>query len=132
MRSEQTLSAPSVAASTFKPETVSSSPIPNQATDLGLFTPDWNFIVPRRGAMAERYNQCSRAEQGAHEVDEVRLERLSKEYNRAIAVDNVSLTIEPGSMIALLVERMRKDDLPSMIAGLSVRHPATSSSTMRG
>src|SRR6202035_3504034 len=33
---------------------------------------------------------------------EVRLERLSKEYNRAIGVDNVSLTIEPGNMIALL------------------------------
>src|SRR5262245_59748685 len=33
---------------------------------------------------------------------EVRLERLCKEYNRTIAVDNVSLTIEPVHMIALL------------------------------
>src|SRR6266576_5409481 len=28
-----------------------------KATDLGLFTPDWNFIVPRRGPWLERYNQ---------------------------------------------------------------------------
>jgi putative spermidine/putrescine transport system ATP-binding protein len=33
---------------------------------------------------------------------EVRLDRLSKEYNRTVAVDDVSLTIEPGHMVALL------------------------------
>jgi putative spermidine/putrescine transport system substrate-binding protein len=25
--------------------------------DMGLFTPDWNFIIPRRAAVLERYNQ---------------------------------------------------------------------------
>ena len=25
--------------------------------DMGLFTPDWNFIIPRRPAVLERYNQ---------------------------------------------------------------------------
>ena len=25
--------------------------------DMGLFTPDWNFIIPKRPALLERYNQ---------------------------------------------------------------------------
>src|ERR1700730_6894230 len=50
---------------------------------------------------------------------EVRLERLSKEYTRAIAVDNVSLTIEPGNMIALLgPSGCGKTTCLRMIAGL--------------
>lgn len=58
MLSEQTLSAPSVGGIDFKPETAKYLAYPDtKATDLGLFTPDWNFIVPRRGPWLEKYNE---------------------------------------------------------------------------
>lgn len=58
MLSEQTLSAPSVSGIDFKPETAKFLAYPDtKATDLGLFTPDWNFIVPRRGPWLEKYNE---------------------------------------------------------------------------
>lgn len=58
MLAEQTLSAPSVAGINFKPEIARFLAYPDtKATDLGLFTPDWNYIVPRRGPWLERYNQ---------------------------------------------------------------------------
>jgi len=58
MLSEQTLSAPSVGGIDFKPDTAKFLAYPDtKATDLGLFTPDWKFIVPRRGPWLERYNQ---------------------------------------------------------------------------
>ena len=58
MLSEQTLSAPSVGGIDFKPETAKFLAYPDtKATDLGLFTPDWKFIVPRRGPWLEHYNQ---------------------------------------------------------------------------
>lgn len=58
MLAEQTLSAPSVSGITFKPEVAKFLAYPDtKATDLGLFTPDWNFIIPRRGPWLERYNQ---------------------------------------------------------------------------
>lgn len=58
MLAEQTLSAPSVAGIDFKPEVARFLAYPDtKAIDLGLFTPDWNYIVPRRGPWLERYNQ---------------------------------------------------------------------------
>ena len=40
------------------PETAKFLAYPDtKATDMGLFTPDWKFIVPRRGPWLERYNQ---------------------------------------------------------------------------
>jgi putative spermidine/putrescine transport system substrate-binding protein len=58
MLSEQTLGAPSVSGIDFKPETAKFLAYPDtKAADLGLFTPDWKFIVPRRGPWLERYNQ---------------------------------------------------------------------------
>ena len=50
---------------------------------------------------------------------EVRLQRLSKLYNRIAAVDGVSLIIEPGSMVALLgPSGCGKTTCLRMIAGL--------------
>lgn len=58
MLAEQTLSAPSVSGIDFKPEVAKFLAYPDtKATELGLFTPDWNYIVPRRGPWLERYNQ---------------------------------------------------------------------------
>ncbi|WP_245449861.1 extracellular solute-binding protein [Chelatococcus asaccharovorans] len=58
MLAEQTLSAPSVSGIEFKPEVAKFLAYPDtKATELGLFTPDWNYIVPRRGPWLERYNQ---------------------------------------------------------------------------
>jgi ABC-type Fe3+/spermidine/putrescine transport system ATPase subunit len=50
---------------------------------------------------------------------EVRLQSLSKHYHRVTAVDDVSLTIEPGSMVALLgPSGCGKTTCLRMIAGL--------------
>lgn len=58
MLAERTLSAPTVAGIEFKPEVARFLAYPEaKMTDMGLFTPDWNFIIPRRPGWLERYNQ---------------------------------------------------------------------------
>lgn len=52
---------------------------------------------------------------------EVRLQNLSKQYHRVRAVDDVSLTIEPGSLVALLgPSGCGKSTCLRMIAGLTL------------
>lgn len=58
MLAEQTLSAPTVADIEFRPDVQRFLAYPEtKMQDMGLFTPDWNYIVPRRGPWLERYNQ---------------------------------------------------------------------------
>jgi putative spermidine/putrescine transport system substrate-binding protein len=58
MLAERTLGAPSVAGIDFKPEVAKFLAYPDtKATEMGLFTPDWNYVIPKRGAWLERYNQ---------------------------------------------------------------------------
>lgn len=58
MLAENTLSAPSVGGLNFKPEVVRFLAYPDtKMQDMGLFTPDWNYIIPRRPAWLERYNE---------------------------------------------------------------------------
>jgi putative spermidine/putrescine transport system substrate-binding protein len=56
--SEATFGAPSVEGINFRPEVARYLAYPeSKMADMGLFTPDWNFIIPRRPALLERYNQ---------------------------------------------------------------------------
>jgi putative spermidine/putrescine transport system substrate-binding protein len=56
--SEATFGAPSVDGINFRPEVARYLAYPeSKMLDMGLFTPDWNFIIPRRAALLERYNQ---------------------------------------------------------------------------
>jgi len=58
MLSSQTFGAPSVAGINFKPEVAKYLAYPDTKMDeMGLFTPDWNFIIPKRAGLLERYNQ---------------------------------------------------------------------------
>lgn len=58
MLAEATLSAPSVAGIEFRPEVERFLAYPeSKMNDMGLFTPDWSYIIPRRPAWLERYNQ---------------------------------------------------------------------------
>lgn len=58
MLSEKTFGAPSVEGIEFKPDVARYLAYPeSKMVDMGLFTPDWNFIIPRRPAVLERYNQ---------------------------------------------------------------------------
>jgi putative spermidine/putrescine transport system substrate-binding protein len=58
MLSSQTFGAPSVEGITFAPDVGRYLAYPeSKMIDMGLFTPDWNFIIPKRPALLERYNQ---------------------------------------------------------------------------
>jgi putative spermidine/putrescine transport system substrate-binding protein len=55
--SSQTYGAPSVEGIDFAPDVAKYLPYPAQKMDdMGLMTPDWNFIIPKRPAILERYN----------------------------------------------------------------------------
>jgi len=57
MLSSQTFGAPPVEGITFAPDVAKYLPYPaTKMDDMGLMTPDWNFIIPRRPAILERYN----------------------------------------------------------------------------
>jgi putative spermidine/putrescine transport system substrate-binding protein len=58
MLSSRTYGAPSVEGIEFAPDVARFLAYPeSKMVDMGLFTPDWNFIIPRRAAILERYNQ---------------------------------------------------------------------------
>ncbi len=58
MPSSRTYGAPSVEGIEFAPTLPKYLAYPeSKMVDMGLFTPDWNFIIPRRAAVLERYNQ---------------------------------------------------------------------------
>ena len=58
MLSSRTYGAPSVEGINFAPDVAKYLAYPeSKMVDMGLFTPDWNFIIPRRPAVLERYNQ---------------------------------------------------------------------------
>jgi putative spermidine/putrescine transport system substrate-binding protein len=58
MLAENTLSAPVVSGLEFAPDVAKFLAYPERKMeDMGLFTPDWNFIVPRRPGWVEKYNQ---------------------------------------------------------------------------
>jgi len=58
MLAEQTLTAPSVSGINFRPEIGRYLAYPDtKMQDMGLFTPDWNHIIPRRPGWLDRYNQ---------------------------------------------------------------------------
>lgn len=58
MLSSRTYGAPSVEGIEFAPDVARFLAYPeSKMVDMGLFTPDWNFIIPRRAAVLERYNQ---------------------------------------------------------------------------
>ena len=55
--SSQTFGAPSVEGIDFAPDVARFLPYPaSKMDDMGLMTPDWNFIIPKRPAILERYN----------------------------------------------------------------------------
>lgn len=55
--SAQTFGAPSIEGLNFAPDIAKYLPYPAQKMDdMGLTTPDWKFIIPRRPAILERYN----------------------------------------------------------------------------
>lgn len=57
MLSSRTYGAPSVEGIEFKPDVARFLAYPESKMDeMGLFTPDWKFIIPRRGTILERYN----------------------------------------------------------------------------
>src|SRR5713226_4877609 len=70
--------------------------------------PCWNATTSSSPARRRQMNSA-----------DVRLQNLSKQYHRTTAVDDVSLTIEPGSMVALLgPSGCGKTTCLRMIAGL--------------
>jgi putative spermidine/putrescine transport system substrate-binding protein len=55
---EGTLAAPPVAGLNFKPDIARFLAYPDtKMADMGLFTPDWNYIIPHRSAWVEKYNE---------------------------------------------------------------------------
>jgi putative spermidine/putrescine transport system substrate-binding protein len=57
MLSSRTFGAPSVQGIEFAPDVARFLAYPeSKMDDMGLFTPDWNFIIPKRPAILERYN----------------------------------------------------------------------------
>ncbi|AYD03754.1 ABC transporter substrate-binding protein [Neorhizobium sp. NCHU2750] len=58
MLAEATLSAPSVSGIEFDEGTAKFLAYPEKKMEsLNLFTPDWKYIIPRRAAWLEKYNQ---------------------------------------------------------------------------
>jgi putative spermidine/putrescine transport system substrate-binding protein len=55
---EQTLTAPSLSGLSFKPEAEKYMAYPeSKMTEMGIFSPDWAFINPKRSHLIEKYNE---------------------------------------------------------------------------
>jgi len=55
---EATLAAPTISGLEFKPEVAKYMAYPEAKMDeMGIFSPDWNFINPIRPSLLEKYNQ---------------------------------------------------------------------------
>ena len=127
---EATLTAPTISGLEFKPDVAKYMAYPETRWTRWAFSARTGPSSIRSGRSCWRSTTRSSAhEAGSNTAASVRLQELTKLFGATRAVDRVSLTIEPGSMVALLgPSGCGKTTTLRMIAGLVAaecrRHPA--------